>query len=63
MNGYKNKSYVILTYEIRFRRNPDDKWNREYFSTEEDAFEFFKTVYINYWECTMLKIEALESWW
>ena len=63
MSGYNNKSYCILTYEIRYRRSPDDEWNKEYFSTEEDAFEFFKTVYINHWECKMLKIEALESWW
>lgn len=58
-----NTSYTVLCYKVMYRKNNDEKWNKEYFSTEERAIDFFKKVLNNYYECKLLKVEALESWW
>lgn len=56
-------SYVIICYEVMYRHNENEEWNKEYFSTEEGAIDFFRKVLGKYYECKLLKVEALESWW
>lgn len=55
-------NYVILCYEVMYRFDKYEDWNKEYFSTEELALEFFKEVLKEKYECKLLKVEALESW-
>lgn len=56
-------NYVILSYEVMYRFDKHEDWNKESFSSEELALKFFKEVLKEKYQCKLLKVEALESWW
>ena len=48
--------YEILCYEVLYKRNRWEKWNHEYFSQEEKAYQFYVNIRNEFEYAKMQKI-------
>lgn len=51
-----NLDYEILCYEVKYRNSEFEKWHKEFFSTDEEAYKFWCNIREEFEQSAMHKI-------